>query len=329
MMLNFAIYGCGVIAKTHAMALEQVEGAVLTACADLNRASAEAFASKWGIRCVNCWQDLVTDNEIDVVCICTPSGTHGLLAVEALNAGKHVVVEKPMAINSAQCQQIIEAAENAKGKITVISQLRTSADIIRAKKLLSSGALGKILLCQLHMCYYRPESYYDGSWRGTKEMDGGGALMNQGIHGIDILHYLMGPVKQLRSVVRTLMHDIQVEDTAVAALEFENSALGVITASTATHPGFDREIRIYGTNGALEFREDKLVRLILDGAEQSCAPYTSAGMAGSNTVMDSKGHARQIDAFVRAISGEETNYIDQYQGKLAVDLIQQIYRESI
>lgn len=328
-MLNFAIYGCGVISKTHAAALQDIDGAQLIACADFNPAAAEVFAAAYNIQMLPDWNALLQSKDIDAVCICTPSGTHAPLAIEALNAGKHVVLEKPMALNTAQCDEIIAAAERTHTRITVISQLRTSPDIIRAKELLQSGALGKIIMCQLHMCYYRPDTYYLGSWRGTKKMDGGGALMNQGIHGVDLLRHLMGPVKQLSSVVRTLLHNIEVEDAAAVALEFESGAIGVITASTATHPGYDREIKIYGTRGGVEFKEDKIVRLVLDGVEQPCEEFISAGAATSNLLLDHRGHARQLDAFVRAIGGEDVVYPDQFDGKQAVELIETIYRETI
>ena len=328
-MLNFAIYGCGVISKTHALALKDVAGAQLMACADFNPAAAESFAAANNIRMLADWQALLACPEVDAVCICTPSGTHAPLAIEALNAGKHVVLEKPMALDTAQCDEIIAAAERNGKRITVIAQMRTAPDILRAQKLLKEGALGQIIMTQLHMCYYRPTTYYQGSWRGTKKMDGGGALMNQGIHGVDLLRHLMGPVKQVKSVVRTLLHDIEVEDAAVAALEFESGAIGVITASTATAPGYDREIRIYGTRGGMEFKEDKLVRLILDGVEQPCEEFVSAGAATSNLLLDYRGHARQLDAFVRAIGGENVVYPDQFDGKQAVELIETIYRETI
>ena len=328
-MLNFAIYGCGVISKTHAMALNDVQGAQLIACADFNPAAAETFAQTNGIRMLPDWNALLQCDEVDAICICTPSGTHAPLAIEALNAGKHVVLEKPMALDTAQCDEIIAAAERNQKHITVIAQMRTAPDIVRAKQLLQKGALGQIIMAQLHMCYFRPITYYQGSWRGTKKMDGGGALMNQGIHGVDILRNLMGPVKQVKSVVRTLLHDIEVEYAAVASLEFESGAIGVITASTATAPGYDRELRIYGTRGGMEFKEDKMVRLVLDGVEQPCEAFVSTGAATSNLLLDYRGHARQLDAFVRAIGGEDVDYPNQYDGKQAVELIETIYQETI
>lgn len=328
-MLRFAIFGCGVIAKTHARALREIDGAQLVACADINFPAAEAFSAQQNIRTEPDWTSLLHCSDIDVICICTPSGTHAPLAIDALNAGKHVVLEKPMALNTAQCDEIIAAADRSHARITVISQLRTSPDIPRAKQLLENNALGKIIIAQLHMCYYRDRSYYQGSWRGTKAMDGGGALMNQGIHGVDLLQYLMGPVKQVRSVVRTLLHQIEVEDTVAAALEFESGAAGVITASTATHPGYDREIKIYGTRGGMEFKEDKMVRLVLDGVEQPCDTFVSSGAATSNLLLDYRGHARQLSAFIRAINGEDAVYPDQFDSKQAVELIERIYRETI
>ena len=210
----------------------------------------------------------------------------------------------------------------------VISQLRTSPDVLRAKEIISSGRLGRIILAELNMRYYRSEDYYKGSWRGTKKMDGGGALMNQGIHGVDLISHLVGKIKNIQSTVRTLMHNIEVEDTAVAALEFECGALGVITASTATYPGFDREIRIFGTRGSIELREDRLVRVSIDGKEEKY-DFVSVGGAGSNTRLDYKGHARQILDFVRAVRGEEVDYINGREGSIAVGIIETVYKKSI
>lgn len=328
-MIRFAIYGCGVISGTHARALEDVEGAQLVACADLNPAAAEKFAEKNGIQFLPDWNALISNPDVDAVCICTPSGTHAPLAIEALSAGKHVVLEKPMALSTEQCDKIIAAAEKTHTKITVIAQLRTEPDIIRAKELLDNGAFGQITMVQLHMCYYRPASYYANSWRGTKAMDGGGAVMNQGIHGIDILQHLVGPVKHVQSVVRTLLHDIEVEDSAVAAVEFENGAIGVITASTASNPGYDREINIYGTRGGVEFKEGTIVRLIVDGVEQPCKEFIPDGKAGTNQLLDYVPHAKQLQLFVRAINGEDVVYPDQFAGKQAVQLVETIYKNSI
>ena len=191
------------------------------------------------------------------------------------------------------------------------------------------GALGKIVLAELIMKYYRAPEYYKGSWRGTKRMDGGGALMNQGIHGVDILQYLVGPVKRTQSIVRTLSHDIEVEDTAVASLEFESGALGVILASTATHPGFERQLRISGTRGAVEIVENQIVRLVIDGVDEPCEKFSGASGASSNTAISHAEHAKQRSSFIRVLSGEDREYVDEYEGKKAVEIIEAIYKNTI
>ena len=327
--IKFAIYGCGVIAGFHAAAIAEIEGAELYACADFYPPAADKFAEKNGIIAHPDFDALLADANVDVVTICTPSGTHAELAIKALGADKNVVLEKPMAITIADCDRIIEAAAKSKGKITVISQLRTSPDIIRAKEIIKSGALGKIVLADLVMKYYRAPEYFKGSWRGTKKMDGGGALMNQGIHGVDVLQYVVGPVKNIQSITRTLCHEIEVEDTAVATLEFENSALGVIIASTATHPGFERQMRINGTRGAIEIVENKIVRLVIDGVEEPCEKFVGASGASSNTGISHEGHAKQLSIFVDVINGAELEYVNEFEGKKAVEIIETIYKNTI
>lgn len=326
---RFGIYGCGIIAKTHANVIKEIEKAELYACADLSQKAAQAFAENLAIKAFTSLDEMLECNDIDVICVCTPSGTHADIAIKILNAGKNVVLEKPMAIKTADCDRIIEAAKKSKGKLTVISQMRYSPDIKKLKSLIDSGSLGKILLVELNMNYYRDEEYFKGSWRGSKEMDGGGALMNQGIHGVDLIGYLVGKVSKLTSIVRTLSHKIEVEDMAVANLEFECGALGIITASTAVPPGFDRETKIYGTNGYAHLIETKLVKLIVDGKEVPCDKFISSGAATSNRFLDSSGHKRQIEEFIDVIGGLDCEYIDENEGKIPVELIERIYQSSI
>lgn len=327
--IKLGIYGCGTIAEVHAKAISDIADAELFSVADLNPSAAQRFAEAHGCASCESIDALLGIADIDAISICTPNGTHASLAIKALGAGKNVILEKPMAITVAECDEIIEAVRASGKRLTVISQMRTSPDVLRAKEIVDSGVLGKIVLAELAMRYYRGAEYYKGSWRGTRSMDGGGALMNQGVHGVDLLAYLMGEVKSVQSVVRTLLHDIEVEDTAAATLEFECGALGVITASTAAHPGFDREIKIYGTRGALELCEDKLVRLVVDGKEEPCEKFVSHGGAGSNLLLDTAGHKRQISSFIRAIRGEETSYVNEYDGRRAVSLIERIYKNTI
>lgn len=326
--LNFTIYGCGMISDVHAAAAESLEKAELMGCADINSARAHAFAEKHGIRAYETLEDMLSDAEVDVVCICTPNGTHAELAIKVLRAGKNVILEKPMAINTKECDEIIAEAEKSEGKIMVISQMRTAPDIIKARELVQSGALGKIILCDLHMKYYRDPSYYKDSWHGTLKMDGGGALINQGIHGVDIIQYIVGPVANTKSFVKTQIHDIQAEDTVVSAIEFENGAIGIIEATTSVNPGYDREIKIHGSRGTIEICQTCIERLVIDGVEQETKKFVSRGDGNSASTVTFEEHAKQFETFVRAINGENIEYVDQYEGKKAVDTIERIYADK-
>ena len=329
---GFAVFGCGTISDVHARAILEIENAHFVGAADIVHSRAAAFAEKYGGVAFSDYSELLASDEVDAVCICTPSGTHADLAIEALQAGKNVVLEKPMAINVHDCDRIIEACRKTNRRLTVISQMRERPDIIRAKEIIDSGKLGKIVLCNLQMKYYRPEEYYRGSWRGTKAMDGGGALMNQGIHGIDIMSYLLGEIKEesCQSLVRTSLHDIEVEDTAVAICEFRRGALGMISATTSVYPGFSRVIEVCGSRGSIIIRDGQMERLVL-ADENVDITYDIAESEGksNNAVIDTEWHKRQICRFIKAIRGEEVpDLCDEYQGRIAVDLIEKIYNST-
>ena len=327
-MRNFVIYGCGMIANVHALAIKSLKDAILLGCADVKTDAAKSFAEKYHINHYETIEDVLADKQVDVVCICTPSGTHAQLAITFLNAGIHVVVEKPMAINTRDCDRIIEASEKSGAKIMVISQLRTSPDILRAREIVQSGVLGKLVLCDLHMKYYRSKEYYNNSWRGTWEMDGGGALMNQGIHGVDLLQYIVGPVKNIKSIVKTLVHKIETEDTVVSVVEYENGALGVIEATTAVNPSFDREIKIHGTNGYMEICDNCMQRFVVDGTENDCKKYDSVGTSNDPAAVKYYEHAKQLTIFMNVLEGKDEEYVNGYEGRKAVDIIERVYKDK-
>lgn len=330
-MKQFAIIGCGAVSQFHAKAIQDLENGNLYGVYDTRRENAEKFASGYvGCKVFSTLDELFSCKEVDIVNICVPSGLHAELAIKAAKAGKHVIVEKPMAITKEQLDNIVQVAEENKTKIAVVAQLRFTPAIQKAKAAIDGGKLGKILLADFSGKYYRsPEYYAAGGWRGTWAMDGGGALMNQGIHGVDILLFLMGEVKRVTGVVRTLYHSIEVEDTVAAALEFECGALGTLCATTATPPGFDREIRIRGTRGSLIIKEHSLVYAVVDCKELPCSEHISSGGATTNMLLDTEGHRKQIETFFRAIRGEEVSYPDSRAGRSAVSLIRRIYEESI
>ena len=325
--VNFAIFGCGFIANTHAKALIETKSAALVGCADVVKENAERFAERYRIKAYENLDDILNSPEIDAVCICTPSGTHADLAEAALQKNKNVVVEKPMATTADGCKRIISALEKSSAKLTVISQLRTSEDIQKAKEIIESGKLGKLVLCDLYMKYHRSAEYYKGSWKGTKRMDGGGALMNQGIHGVDLLLYLVGMPVSIKSTVRTLVHDIEVEDTALALLEYECGAVGVIEATTSVTPGNSRRLEIHGTRGTMVISENTIVSLNIDGIEQppTAAPRQVRGVNDPGN-LDSREHQKQLCNFVDSILSGTPLLVDAYSGSRAVQVIEEIYK---
>ena len=332
--LGFGIVGCGVISEWHAKAISGIEGIVLVGATDRNQDSREKFAEKFGIVAFDTYEQMLACGDIDVVCICTPSGLHSSMAVQAADAGKHIIVEKPMALNLEQADQIIRACDRNYVKLTVISQLRFTEAVSRMKDAVDQGLPGKLVMGNLYMKYYRSQEYYDSSsWRGTWAMDGGGALMNQGIHGIDLLQYIMGDVKSVFAYAKTLARDIEVEDSAAAVLEFENGALGTIQGTTSIYPGFPRVLEVNGTHGTIALQEDSIVKWEIEGQE---APEgILAGPKGKKyqsernpTDFGIEGHRKQISDMVHAIREDRKPSVDAYEGRKAIEIITAIYESS-
>jgi len=329
--LRFGIIGCGMIAEIHAKALQSLEEAVLLGVCDHSIERAEAFARQHGVSAYRDTQALLDDPQIDAVCICTPSGFHAEGAAAALEHGKHVILEKPMALTCASAEQILKACRQSGRLLTVISQLRFYQDIQTVRNLIREGRFGRLTMCSLYMKYWREESYYTSSpWKGTFRFDGGGALMNQGIHGIDLLQYLAGPFRVESGCSATLSHKIEVEDTAAALIRFECGALGVIEASTCTYPGFPRRIEIIGDRGHVILKENSIEQLHIDGKAVRCAASDAdfVRTASDPTALDYTLHARQIQNLIRAVRGEEKLLVDAEEGAKAIRIIEEIYAHS-
>ena len=328
--LRFGIVGCGMVAVTHADAIADCDGAVLVGVYDRSAARCAELAAERGVRAYASYEAMLASTEIDAVCICTPSGLHFEQARAALDAGKHVVLEKPMALNTADAEELVRHAEDAHCILTVISQYRFYEDVVRVKSLIEAGAFGRLTLCDLYMKYWRDPSYYAGStWRGTWAMDGGGALMNQGIHGVDLMRFLLGDVKLIKGCARTLVHDIEVEDSVAALVEYGEGTLGVIEASTAAYPGFSRRIEIHGTRGYAILVNSALEKLCVDGemlVDSSIA--TDAGTSSDPTKLSHRGHFLQFKNFVAAVRGEASLVSTARDGLEAVRLVEGVYRSS-
>lgn len=326
-MYKFALIGCGAIAKVHIDVIEALENAQAVGVYDKNAEFAQKFADEHGIRVFSTMEELL-ESDAETVAICTPSGLHASLAIRCMEAGKHVVVEKPIALTVEDCDRLLDV-ERATGKIcSPISQLRFYEDIRRAKEILDQGLLGKPILCDLYMKYHRSREYYAGSsWRGTFAMDGGGALMNQGVHGIDVLHFLLGGITEVNGTVRTQVHNIEVEDTAVATVRFANGAIGVIEGTTSMHKGYPRKLEIHCEKGSMVIEENRIVAIDLDGFEltEGDGKYDSS----SNPMnLSHTGHRRQYENFLAALDGKEPLFYSATDASCAVKTILAIYRSS-
>ncbi len=328
-MVKFGIVGCGMIASINAEAIERIPSAKLVGVADNNFDVACSFSEKRSVKAYKSYDEMLSDSNIDAVVVCTPSCFHAQNAIDALKAGKHVVLEKPMAISLEDADKIIEAVNDTGKILTVVSQFRFSSDLLKVKGLIEKGAFGKISLCTLSMRYYRSPEYYSSSaWKGTLKFDGGGALINQGIHGIDLLQYLAGDVKTVAGVTRTLAHDVEVEDTAVATVEFVNGALGTIIASTCAYPGFERKIEINGDKGFVILQENKIERLMIDGVDKTVELEKTINASSDPANITCNEHKAQLENFIAAIEDEEALLVDCYEGRKALRVIEEIYRQN-
>lgn len=322
--MNFAIIGCGMIANFHARALDGIEGVSLKGVADVDYNRAKDFAKEYHITAYTTFEELLCDDSIDVVCICTPSGFHATNAIQAMRSGKHVVVEKPMAITEADADALVVEAQKNHVLLSVISQIRFSPEIQKVKRLIEDGSFGNLISANLNMMYCRTPEYYSGStWKGTWKLDGG-EMMNQGIHGIDLLRYLVGPVKQVNGFSKTLYHQIEAEDTAAAVLEFENGALGTISSTVAVSPGYERRLTICGTKGSVVLTEESIERLDLENYQYTREPSGKEKDISNPADIDIAGHLIQLQNVVSAIQGKEKLLVDAEENRETLRIIWQI-----
>jgi predicted dehydrogenase len=337
-MLGFGIIGCGMISRFHARAIGDVRGAKLVACYDQFPAAADKLAEATGCKAYHTLDEMLADPAVDVVTIGTPSGAHTEPAVAAARAGKHVIVEKPLEITLRRCDAIIDACRKSGVVLSTIfpSRFHDAAQVL--KRAVAEGRFGRLTLGDAYVKWYRSQAYYDsGAWRGTWELDGGGALMNQAIHSVDLLTWLMGPVVEVRAKTALLAHErIAVEDVALATVEFANGALGVIEATTAVYPGYLKRIEIHGTVGSAAIEEEDLVKWDFlkkrprDAAVAAMmAKHTSGGGGAADpTAIGHHAHARQFQDVVHAINKRNAPAVDGPGGRAAVEIILAIYKSA-
>ena len=332
------IVGLGVIAEFHARALAELPNARLVAGYDVVQPKGLAFAEKFSCDYMSDFQAFCTRRDIDVISVCTPSGAHADSVIPAVQAHKHVICEKPLDITLARIDSMIAAAAKAQVKLGGIFPFRFDAAVGQIKQAVDAGRFGRLTCLAGSVPWWRTDEYYDtGGWRGTWAMDGGGALMNQAIHVVDLLQFLGGPVKRVQAVTARLAHpQIEVEDTIVALLEYQNGALGTMTAATSMYPGRFRRLEISGSAGSAVMVENDLESWqFADDSPQdadirrrfSRATDTGGGAADPKAI-GHQGHCRNYESFFQALDSGIDPILDGRQARMAVELILAIYRSA-
>jgi UDP-N-acetyl-2-amino-2-deoxyglucuronate dehydrogenase len=339
--LGFCIVGCGMIARFHAKALAEIPEARVAALVSRNPANAEKLLAETGTPPCPVFasvEEAVKAPGVDAVIVTTPSGAHLEPAVAAAAAGKHVVVEKPLEITAERCDRIIEACDRHRVKLCTIFPSRFADSSRALKAAVEAGKFGRLTLGETACKWWRSQAYYDeGGWKGTQALDGGGALMNQAIHNVDLLLWLMGDATHVSGFTATLAHErIEVEDTAVAVLRFKSGALGVIQATTSVHPGYPKTIAVHGDRGSAVIEQEDVLRWDFTPEtdedrrvrERFAAKVGASGGAADPKAISHEGHRRQLADFVRAVLANGTPAVDGREGRRAVAVIRAVYESA-
>lgn len=326
--IGFGIVGTGMAAELHARAVTACTGHGANLVGFASRYPDKRLARDCDRPCMAI-DSLLKHPDVDIVCIGSPSGLHADQAVRAMRSGKHVLVEKPMALNTADAEKMIAASEETGRYLSVALQRRAEPQFQRVHRAIVSGVLGDLVGGLVTIPYKRTKAYYDSAaWRGTWPLDGGGALMNQGIHLLDLLLWWMGDPVKIDAQAATLRHAIEVEDTLGATLTFANGAVATILATTATEPGFAHRVEIYGTRGGIQIEGEEILRwqMAKDGRDPD-APNRSdtAGAGGAPGGIPISGHIGLINNFMATLGGDEKLLVDGREGLRSVTVVQRIY----
>ena len=338
---TFGIVGAGMISKFHAKAFEAMPNAKLVAIFDMSSERAEAFAAENDCTAYSEAAAFMA-HDMDFVTICTPSGAHMDAAILAANAGKHVIVEKPVDVTTEKIDAIIEACNKNDVQLISILPRRFNQSTKIFKQAIDDGRFGKIVLADAYVKWWRTQAYYDSAaWRGTWALDGGGALMNQSIHTIDLLLHLMGDVKSVCAFTGLEAHtDIEVEDVAVAILQFANGARGVIQGSTAcwSKEGHPAQVQISGDAGSAFMVDDKFSVWEFEAEQPSdaevlatygvAAEETAGAGAADPSAISFEWHQRNFEEAIAAVSEGRPSTTSGQEGRRAVELICAIYESA-
>lgn len=329
--VTFGIIGTGAIARQHAAAIKELPSADLIAVCSSSVARATLAQEQFEVTSYSDLDEFLGIPEMDVVCICTASGSHMDAAIKAASAGKHLLVEKPIEISLSRADQMIKAAHDHEVKLGVVFQNRFNEGYLKLKAAVKNGALGRLLMGNAYIKWFRDENYYNSShWKGTLDGDGGGALINQGIHTIDLLLDIMGEVSSVYGQVKTALYDIEGEDLGTAVVNFKNGALGNITAGTSLYPGYSERLEIYGTEGSVILEAGKIVSWNIKGQESDLVEAGDQKGSGAADPMaiGHKLHLLQIQDMVMAVQEGKDPLVTGEEAKRSLGVIQAIYKSS-
>lgn len=336
-VIGFGIVGTGAIAGIHAQAIAALKNAKLLGAYSLTKAKVDEFATQYNCRAYDSLDELLKTEGLDIVCICTPSGAHLEPALKAIAAGKHCLIEKPIEVTLEKTDQIIAAAKRKNVQVAVVFPTRFYPASQHLKKAIDSGRFDQLALASSYVKWSRTHEYYSSNpWRGTWKLDGGGALMNQAIHSVDMLQWCMGPVQSVMAMSGNVKHkNIEVEDTLVAVLKFANGAMGTIECSTAVYPGAYKKLEIMGSAGTVVMEDNDISQWQFEQQTEQDTKISEgpSGHLSKGGVADPKaisysGHQKQMENMIEAIYNNGQLLIDAEEGRKSVEIVLAIYKSA-
>jgi UDP-N-acetyl-2-amino-2-deoxyglucuronate dehydrogenase len=332
MTIHIGLIGSGNIADTHARAALAIPGVAISAICGTHPEKTAKLCKNYGGVPFEEIEKFLAHRPMDMVIIGSPSGLHAEHGIKAARHGLHVLTEKPIDISTARADALIAECDKADVKLGVLFQDRSKPDVLRLKSFLDEGALGKPILADAQVKWYRPPEYYgNSSWRGKLPLDGGGALINQGVHTVDLLLWLMGDVVSVQAQMKTALHRIEGEDTVIALLEFASGAMGTLVAATSAYPGYPRRLELTGSEGTVILEHDRIIRADLRIPRPDLIGNDSGDrnqQATSAVVSDVRGHQAILEDFLRAIKTNSRPACDGKEGRRSVALIEAIYESA-
>jgi UDP-N-acetyl-2-amino-2-deoxyglucuronate dehydrogenase len=332
MTIHIGLMGGGNISATHARAANAIPGVSVAAIYGSNQAKVVRLSQEHAAQPYTDFEAFLNHRPLDVVAIGSPSGLHATQGIAAAKRGLHVLTEKPIDVSTRRADELITAAETFGIKLGVIFQDRCKPDIRRMKQWINEGVLGKVLLADARVKWYRPPEYYgDSKWRGTLALDGGGALINQAVHTVDLLLWMLGNVVEVQASTANLLHKIEAEDTALALLKFESGGSAVLQATTAAFPGYARRLEVTGMEGTVILEQDRVIAVNLKHPREGVAASganSDSEETSSPVVTDFQGHQAVFEDFIRAVQENGTPMCDGREGRRSLALIEEIYRAA-